>query len=502
MSFREWVSRPRGMVVALLAAIGVVTGAIGSVQANPQRFLFAAALLGVAALIAWFLYIAFARTAPDLLGGSQYAFTRPARVAGMCGVVLALGAVAFSLAHPQIRPWLLRGVTPTSTVATDPPPPVRLDPRVDGRKIVIAEFNATGAPIQVRQRVFDAVDRKLRESSIKGIRVANDPTLVRSDDEARALLDKTQAEAVIWGFADAEVAGVNVAFRERDNALGRLEAEHVPWQVQDPGGMVGVRAKHAIDVASFIAFYVAGQLLYLDNRYREGVAAFEQATKLVPTQRLTNAALFHYFRARALQNVQRPVTLGAPPNEQELAEIACGYANAIELDGQLYQAYNNLGILMKRWWVDTHGRTNSEELPDAAMRCLADAGIIERSSKALFAKAAAIRPDLTALQFNILIDEWAGSDFYEDPELPRKLEALQKKDPSLVGPSIVRRAAPVAGRLRVPHRRRPPCRCDQRGGITDDRAVAVGVLRSADCCRGNDACSIARSGGASHASMI
>ena len=159
---------------------------------------------------------------------------------------------------------------------------------------------------------------------------------------------------------------------------------------------------------------------------------------LVPSGKLTNEAVVQFFRARSRQLALPPLSATERPDVRAFVDIACGYAEAIRLDPRFYQAYNNLGILLKRRELEIRNRSSDlGELPDEAARCFARSGSIESAEPSvLFARALQIRP-LPAIEFNAVISEWAGTLDGVRGALDEPLKALLRKDPSLVGAHII-----------------------------------------------------------------
>ncbi len=400
---RGWLAGHAGTVTAIIGLMTAVAGVVTLFRNDRSLALLVSIGIAVAAAILSALYVVTAKET-DLLGPPRPAFSKRTRVAASIG---AIAAVAACIAFVALR---------------------RIENLEASRyRVVICELDRTSnaIPIHVRQRLHDDLTHRLRALRITGVGIEMDGAVVHDEAEARELAARHRAAAVLWGWSDAEEVGIRVWIAEPRMRLVAPDTEHVPWYVPGRGGIVGVHGKPALQQAAFISMFVAGQLLYLDNRWAEGAAAFDEAMRLLPPESsLENPALAHFFRARALHFSQtREVS------DEAVVPIVCGYATAIRLQPNFYQAYNNLGILFAQ-----RQERDDWDLPDDADRCLKRVNLDELSDP--FEAAANIQPNVAAIEYNRLAAEWSswyGFGDEGDARFAAELQAVLKRDPTLAG---------------------------------------------------------------------
>jgi tetratricopeptide (TPR) repeat protein len=177
---------------------------------------------------------------------------------------------------------------------------------------------------------------------------------------------------------------------------------------------------------TFLSTFVIGHLYYLSNDYTEGHRAFDVAMENIPEGvDLRNEALLHFFRARLMHTA--PYT--------DPAIITCEYARAIELDPELFEAYNNLGVLMM------HRLPYIEETyQDREKLCAQAAGISSLDPRHLFAQALEIHPDWALPRYNLAAIDWSVmlGDVQASRERARaECQAVIELDPTIPGAHVV-----------------------------------------------------------------
>ena len=237
MPLGDWLKNAWGIVAGFLGAIAAIMAAVASATEHPQRFFAVAALLAAAAVLIAALYVALSRRTE--LGQSYYRFSRWFRFAGLCGAVVVGLLIVYAAIHPESRDaWLSAFRSPRAEQ------PFTVPRRPPHRVVIVAEFAREGADdqaIQIRRRVVSALNESFAQSRIEGVKIVEDSTVIRSQDEADRLLAERRADALIWGFSDSELLGVDVALSRGASRVLSLTSEHVPWHVEDPAASLGVR---------------------------------------------------------------------------------------------------------------------------------------------------------------------------------------------------------------------------------------------------------------------
>lgn len=415
----KWLKNPAVAITTLIGLITAIAGFVAVFRSEPRLAMTITACVVAAAVLTTLAYVSLARET-DLLGESHPSFSRGTRIsAGVAGAVLIAAMVSFLVVTRSA------GATPRRTV-------------------VIAEFDSipNTDSIQIRHRLYDELLQRLKARRIDGIAVAMDGQVVHDETEALALAQRRHATAVIWGWSDAEEAGIRVFVREPATHTTLPDPEHVPWSLLPVSGSIGTRGTAVMQHAGFIAMFVIGQLLYLDNRWSEGFAALDEAAKLLPpSATLQNEALLHFFRGRAL-HFAKPVTNLETLDPKYYARVVCEYAEALRLDPKFAAAWNNLGILQTRWTeveVDNEeALLNNEVDTSEAEACLDRAGIGLAMDP--LKEAARLQPDNAAFEYNRLAGEWVFSTSMSDAvreQFVDNLHHLLMRDRSLFGARVI-----------------------------------------------------------------
>lgn len=169
---------------------------------------------------------------------------------------------------------------------------------------------------------------------------------------------------------------------------------------------------------SFISSFILGQLFFENNEYQSGFDTFNAAAANIPEEVVfTNKALLHFFSAREMQL----------NNHENIAQIACTYAEAIRIDPDLVQAYSNLASLLRDWPVNEDFECDND---------------IDESfvwdSQYLMNRALELKPESAWLQYNKMVLEW---DSRVSSEAIEQLELIIEKDSTIPG------AYPMLGTL-------------------------------------------------------
>ncbi len=302
--------------------------------------------------------------------------------------------------------------------------------------VLIAEFDARHASrtIEVARRLETDLESRLREYGLRDVNVKVVSQPVTNEDEAQSLANTGQSKVVIWGWYDD--AGIQVRiFLAGEGQAGR----DVPGTRELPltlGGESTAELSFVVrdvlpDNVSFLSLFVIGHLYYYADQYQAGHDAFDAAMESMPDPEkveLANEALFHFFRARQLEAA----------GSEDLTEIVCGYAQALKLDPELAEAYNNLGIIYAQ-------HTEPAMSPDLflseeAQACMTDAGLDPSwLADDFFNRALQQKPDWAVATYNKLGFYWENMNLevVGKTEIRAGLEEVVQRDPSILGAFIV-----------------------------------------------------------------
>jgi tetratricopeptide (TPR) repeat protein len=243
------------------------------------------------------------------------------------------------------------------------------------------------------------------------------------------LASNVESDVLIWGWYDD--LGIRLYILVGDEA--RTGTPTVTGLNELPLGAaneIGELSFYVHDVlpsnTTFLSMFVIGHLYYLSNNYAEGHQAFDAAMANIPeTVALENEALLHFFNARLMQTT----TFTDP------AEIVCEYAKAIELDPNLFEAYNNLGVLM----LDLDSRCEAgyeigSRSPHEQLECVQATGISSLRPSVLFSQSLQIHPDWVLSRYNLAVLHYN----YEQTRTRAQIEfeSVLESDPSISGAHI------------------------------------------------------------------
>jgi tetratricopeptide (TPR) repeat protein len=371
-------------------------------------------------------------------------------IAGIVGmIVVVLGILTLRSATtpapvvnvlvPTNQPTATPAPTTVTPTATPTATPIFSS---DGRyHVAIAKLNDQNASkkYSIEPRLEGDLRQALREAGLSQaveVRVISQPA-VDSESAAQDLVSKTQSDVLVWGLYDD--AGIRLSVL--------LGATHAPTGTEDTvfsafelptltSGTAGGTETISYYITGtlpsntkFLALYVIGHLEYLANRYSEGYRAFDAAMKELPnTVRIEDEALMHFFQARAL-----PKQI-----DTDVMAAGCEYARAIQLDPTMFEAYNNLGVLLMDWSDIRYGTLGA---------CLDAAGLSSLKAGDFFSQALQLKPDLGVALANLGTVTWNSAIDADRPitetedfdalalqkreQARRQYEAALKIDPSI-----------------------------------------------------------------------
>lgn len=325
---------------------------------------------------------------------------------GIAGIVViiavVLGVVA---ARPTAAPApVLTVLLPTERPTTTPLPPTPT-PTVTpifssaaSYRVAIASFNQlANRKLGIEQRLEDDLEQQLQEAGLLDeveVKVVTQP-VVESAEDAQSLAQTTNSNVVVWGLYD------DVGIRLRVLLGAGTAAVSIPPQVARFGELpLSASGSDTANLSfyitstlpantSFLSLYVIGHLYYLSNQYTKGYAAFDAATARLPqTVAVENEALLHFFNGRSIKS----------QTTSDMISAACEYARAIEIDPEIFEAYLNLGVLLR-----TGDLPVMWEAP-----CLSQ--LIERvgllNPESMFEIARQLKPDLGIVWYNLGALDW------------------------------------------------------------------------------------------------
>ena len=369
----------------------------------------------------------------------------------VAGIVIVLARLATPAPMPPSSATITATATaapPTATFTATPlpthTPPPTLTPSPTPvfsagtlYHVAIAQFDDRLAPqkVEIAGRLEDDLRTTLESYELdKKVDVKVVPQVLQSETDARALASQIKSDIVIWGLYDSagirlrvllggpSEAGESKVIRLSELPLGTAgsEAGNLSFYVRD---VLPANTK-------FLSLYVIGHLHYLANNYAEGRKAFDAAAANLPeTVKLENEALLHFFNARSIQTTK---LITASRIITDARTAVCEYARAIQLDPKMFEAYNNLGVLM----TDQEPGWYSQE------SCVKASGIGSLNPSDLFSQALQIRPAWALAQYNLVAEEWrqtviGSASFAQDVRpFSAKFQHILDLDPTIPGAYI------------------------------------------------------------------
>ncbi len=329
----------------------------------------------------------------------------------LAGVV---GVIAVILGFVIIR----SATTPTPVVnvlvPTNPPTITPLPPTVTPSAtpifnsnaryhVAIAKLNDQNASkkYSIEPRLEGDLRQALREAGLSqavDVRVISQPA-VDSESAAQDLASVTHSDVLVWGLYDDAGIRLSVLLGSTQVPTGTEDTVLSTFELPalSSGTVSGTESISFYITGTlpsntkFLALYVIGHLDYLANHYDEGHRAFDAAMKELPnTVRIDDEALMHFFQARALPTSTITDTVAA----------SCEYARAIQLDPTMFEAYNNLGMLLMNFQLSDQNET---------LACLRAAGLPSIMPSDYFSQALQIKPDLGVALANLATLAWNAS---------------------------------------------------------------------------------------------
>ncbi len=294
--------------------------------------------------------------------------------------------------------------------------------------VLIAPFDARGevSPVEIASRLADELKRELRSGSlVKSVEVTIWPAPVLSEAAAQDVVLQSGCDVLIWGWYDS--LGIQVYLALGDQALtavpNNLGVRELNLGVADEPEELSLYVHQVLpENTTFLTLFILGHLYYLDNQAREGQLAFDAAMRHIPeADQLENEGLWFFFKAR----LKHTTSLSNP------VEIICSYAQAIEADPGLAEAYNNLGVLMIQLG-NQQSIANSffDTSPYEREYCLQAAQIKSLRPPELFALAIGLRPDWALAHYNLAVFNWT---YARDWQIRDQLEKVVALDPAIPG---------------------------------------------------------------------
>jgi len=346
-------------------------------------------------------------------------------IAGVVGVIaVVLGVVA---ARPAVAPApvltvLIPTDRPTATPFPDTPTPTAtpIFNSAAPYRVAIASFNQLAErKLGIEQRLEDDLEQQLQDAGLIDeveVKVVTQPS-VESAEDAQSLAHATNSNVVVWGLYD------DVGIRLRVLLGPGAAAANTAPQVTRFGELpLAPSGSDTADLSfyitstlpantSFLSLYVIGHLYYLSNQYTKGYAAFDAATARLPqTVAVENEALLHFFNGRSIK----------PQTITDTVSAACEYAQAIEIDPQLFEAYLNLGVLLRAGESDAI----------ASAPCMSQLVDTFKSlnAGALFRIVRQFKPDLGIVWYNLGALDW---EVNKRAEAVASFQQAIKLDPSI-----------------------------------------------------------------------
>jgi tetratricopeptide (TPR) repeat protein len=372
-----------------------------------------------------------------------------AGIVGVIAIVLGIVATRPATAPAPVLTVIIPANEPTATPPPNTPTPTATPIFAENvpYRVAIAKFNQlSDRKLAIEQRLEDDLDQQLQAAGLSDeveVKVVSQP-VIESAEDAERLAESTQSSVVIWGLYDDVGIRLRVSLGSRaslsQTVPGTARFGELP--LTSAGSETGTLSFYITSTlpanTSFMSFYVIGHLYYLSNQYAKGYAAFDTAMQQLPqTVAVENEALLHFFNARVMDTTTVTGTVNA----------ICEYANAIEADQQMFEAYNNLGVLAARDEVALYSYLWPED-QRAQQRVCTDQINIGFDARELFSKTLRIRPDWAVAQYNLGALDWNIKDCRSrgycegnpDQELLQSHERAEarffsalKLDPSLPG---------------------------------------------------------------------
>jgi len=423
LNWSELIKKVPGWAKATIVYIGAIAAFIVAFQENWYLYSTVTTILILIYILGGSIYLIVARK-PSRSKRKKWIYKyekqRPWGFAGLA--LVGLSALGLLTAQPtrQVAQYAFFG-TPTPTSP----------PQLESADVLIAEFDSRYAsrPMDVAHRLEIDLEDRLRSFGMDDVNVQVLAQPVASEAEAQAVVNDTGSRVVIWGWYDDAGIQVRVFLSGGEGAGRELPGTHeIPLALSgEASSEISFVVRDVLpENVSFLSLFVIGHLEYLANNFETGHRAFDAAMHNMPdTVEIENEAIFHFFQARQMD------AAGAEPED-----VICAYAKAIESDPGFAEPYNNLGVVLSRFYKD--GFLVSE-IPGQARACLREAGLADERDPDpidLYGRAININPGLTIAEYNAAAFDWRHSTSFGE-DILNTFESIQAKDPSIIGTYII-----------------------------------------------------------------
>ena len=237
-------------------------------------------------------------------------FSQPGTLLGVATLVMLLVAMGGAFLLPRLWPGMAEatptpvpielGLPPLTPASGTPSTPATPIVAAEGEKLLLVApfigYTSEELRFNVAGRIQEALAAEIVESRLPDVRVAVLPAPVTAQEQARDLLAKTKASAIIWGEYDAG--------RVRANVTVPSEAE-TNWinPVDSPGKLAVVINDQVPAAARILALFTLGRLYRQEADLTTALHTFEKALALKPADQTTVAAL-HFYIGTLLPKVE------------------------------------------------------------------------------------------------------------------------------------------------------------------------------------------------------
>ncbi len=320
-------------------------------------------------------------------------------------IVIVLGVVVTrpATAPAPVLTVLVPTNPPTVTPLPDTPTPTAtpIFAAEVPYRVAIARFNQlSDRKLAIEQRLEDDLDRQLQAAGLSDevqVRVLAQPA-VESAEDAQQLADETGSSVVVWGLYDDVGIRLRVSLGSRATVSGTLPqlGRFGELPLADNASTLSFYITSTLPAnTSFLSFYVIGHLYYLSNQYAKGYAAFDTAMRQLPsTVAVENEALLHFFTARSIDTTKFA----------DAVDAACEYLKAIASNEQMFEAYNNLGIVIASHRVSFAQWLTPEQ--ESQLTACNRRKIFYKDPAELFNQALRIKPGLAITEYNLGTLDW------------------------------------------------------------------------------------------------
>ncbi len=304
--------------------------------------------------------------------------------------------------------------------------------------ILVAQFANYGGEklgFNVAGRLTQALEQEFAASGLKDVRVQLIPEVIETQAEAEQIGRAQRASLVIWGEYDS--GRVLAHFTPLKPGADPQEIERMLGDVSELNATINIKLPQEV---RWLALVAVGQMAYLDGRYDEAEALFQQAVRFQPEDPAAMKLAYFYF---ALLEEAKP--------HPDLDQIIAYNTQAIELDPNFLTPLNNRAAAYLR-----------RHAPGDVARAIAD-----------LRRVASLAPDLASAHFNLgLALSRLGKD--QAPEALAEFHRAYELDPD--SPGVNNALCWTYALLQRPEEAMPFCdravELDPSGYAYDSRGVA------------------------------